>query len=152
MRDVMGALKQLVLADDGVMGTLAESDGPGVPPAAERVFVNRVPRGFIESVDTHHPPKTVVLRMAGGVGKADLTALDSPTVTTLCYGESDLEADRVRRALWTLLVRAQRECVGDVLIHDAQTTGGPIPLVDPEIVWPAVAQSYTLTADVLDAA
>lgn len=152
MRDVMGALRQLVLADPGVMGVLAESDGPGVPPSAERVFVNRVPRGFIEAVDTFHPPKTLVLRMASGIAKADLTALDQPTVTTLCYGESDLEADRVRRAAWDLLVRMERECVGDVLLHDAVTTGGPIPLVDPEIVWPAIAQSYTLTADVMDAA
>lgn len=148
----MGALKLLVLTSTEIMDVLAESDGPGIPPSTERIFVNRIPKEVIKASDTFHPPKVLVLRQAGGLGKSDFTALDQPTVTTLCYGEDDHEADRVRRATWSRFVRLQRECFGDVLIHDINTTGGAIPNVEPDLVWPAIAQSYTLTADVLDAA
>lgn len=150
--DLMAALRELVLQDVTIMGILADSDGEGIPPAAERVFVNAIPRAVIEAADTFHPPKMLVLRMAGGVGKSDRTVLDEPTITALCYGESDLEADRIRRALWSRFVKLQRECHLDVLIHHVNPTGGPIPLVDPDIVWPAMSQSFQLTADVEEAA
>lgn len=152
MRDVMGSLRQLVLADAGIMAILAESDGPGIPPSPERVFVNLIPQELIASVDTFHPPKMIVLRQAGGVAKGDFTAIDLPTLDVLGYGEDYHEADRVRRAVWSRFTFLQRECVDDVLFHDISPAGGPIPSVASDTSWPAVAQSYTLTADVVDAA
>lgn len=152
MRDVMGALRLLVLTSPEIMDVLAESDTSAIPPATDRVFINLIPKEVNKTFDTFHPPKTLVLRQAGGLGKNDLTALDQPTITTLCYGEDTEQADRVRRAVWSRFVRLQRECFNDVLIHDMTTTGGAIPSVESDTVWPAVAQSYTLTADVLSAA
>lgn len=152
MRDVMDSLKQLVLADAGIMDLLAESDGPGIPPPTERVFVNLIPQDLIASVDTFHPPKMIVLRQAGGVAKGDLTALDLPTVDVLAYGEDNHQADRVRRAVWSRFTFLQRECVDDVMLHDINPAGGAIPSVEADTSWPAVAQSYTVTADVVDAA
>ena len=40
---------------------------------------------------------------------------------------------------------------GDVLIHTINPTGGPIPNVEPDLLWPVIAQSYTVKADVLEA-
>lgn len=113
-----------------------------------RIFVNRIPEDEIESADTFHPPKMLVIRQAGGAAKADTLPVDDSSVNILCYGESDFEADRVRRAVWERFVNLKRETFSSVLIHHVNPTGGPIPLVDPDIVWPAVSQSFTLMADV----
>lgn len=152
MRDVMSALRQLILADAEIMALLAESDGPGIPPANERVFVNLIPRELISSVDTFHPPKMLVLRHAGGLAKSDFTSIDQPNIDTVCYGEDHEQADRVRRAVWTRFMRLQRECVNDVLLHDLNPNGGAITSVASDTTWPAIAQGYTLTADVEDVA
>jgi hypothetical protein len=142
VKDVMGALLELVKAEASITALVGA-----------RVYVNRIPREVIEQADTFHPPKILVLRQAGGNAKADLLPTDDSLVTTLCYGESDHEADKVRRAVWTMFVNLQRaKSSGDVLVHHINPSGGAIPLVDPEIVWPAVAQSYVVKADVMEVA
>lgn len=152
MRDVMTSLREVVLATPSVMDVIAESDSPDLPPANERVFVGLIPANVVEASDTFHPPKMLVLRHAGGIAKADLTGIDQPTIDVVCYGEDHQQADRVRRAVWTRFVHLQRECVNDVLLHDLNPAGGPITSVASDTTWPAIAQSYTLTADVMDAA
>lgn len=137
MRDVMGALRTMVLADSDVFGLVGD-----------RVYVNKIPRSVIEDADTFHPPKMLVLRMAGGAGKADLLPIDQPTISTLCYGETDEEADRVRRGVWELFVAARRVTHDQVLIHHINPTGGAVPNVEPDLVWPVIAQTYTVLADV----
>jgi len=140
MRDVMAALRQLALADADISALVGT-----------RVYVNRIPKEEIKTADTFHPPKMLVLKMAGGNGKADLLATDTSTIDTLCYGESDFEADKVRRAVWERFVGLTRETFSSVCIHHINPTGGAVSLVDPEIVWPAISQSYTLMADVKEA-
>lgn len=141
MRDLMAALRTMVLADASISALVDD-----------RVFVNMIPEAEIEAADTFHPPKMLVLRQAGGFGKADFLAVDNETITVLCYGESDFEADRLRRAVYQRFVRLQREKHDDVLIHHINKAGGPIPSVEPELVWPVIAQSYTVLADVLEVA
>jgi hypothetical protein len=116
-----------------------------------RVYVNRIPKADIEAADTFHPPKMLVLRQAGGFGKRDLLPTDDSTITALCYGESDFEADELRRTVWERFVNLDRETHNDVLIHHINPTGGPIPSVEPDLVWPVIAQSYTVKADVMEA-
>jgi len=135
MNDVMTALHDWVVSLPSV-SALVDT----------RVYVNRVPRGTIEAADTFHPEKMLVLRQSGGQGKADTLNRDLPAINILCYGESDFEADRVRRAVWSEFVHMDRVRQGDVMLYDINPTGGPIPLVDPDIVWPAVSQSFTLQA------
>lgn len=126
------------------------SDPPSTSlPSDERIFVNRIPKEVIEASDPRYPPKMVVLRQAGGGSKLDLSPIDVQTIDVLCYGESDREADRVRRAIWSRLTFLQRECVAGVLLHAINPTTGTIPNVDPEIKWPAVAQSFSVVADVV---
>lgn len=137
MRDVMPALRALVLAESEITDLVGT-----------KVFVNRIPKGEIEAADTFHPPKMLVLRMAGGSGQSDTLPTEDPSITVLCYGESDYEANRVRLAVHKRFKYLSRETWSDVLIHHINETGGVIPLVDPDIVWPAVAQGFTLKADV----
>jgi hypothetical protein len=118
----------------------------------DRIWVNKIPRDEIEAASTFHPPKMLVLRMAGGAGKADLLPVDQPTITTLCYGETDEEADKVRRAVWELFVRSLRVTHDGVLFHDFIPTGGAIPNTEPDLVWPVIAQTYTVLADVREVA
>ncbi len=118
----------------------------------DRIWVNEIPRDVVEAADTRHPPKMLVLRQGGGGAKADIMPLVDSTVITLCYGETDHDADRVLRAVAQRFTLLLREVHADVLIHHINPTGGPIPSVEPDLVWPAVAQSYTVKADTLEVA
>ena len=155
MRDLMGALRTLALADADILALIGtdffydDKNGEEVN-ANERVYVNRIPRPVIEAASTFHPPKILVLRQAGGFGNADLLPTESQSVNALCYGQTDQEADKVRRAVHQLFKYLSRETHDDVLIHHINPTGGPIPSVEPDLVWPAVAQSYTVYADVME--
>ena len=138
MKDVIGALRNWIAAQSEVSALVGT-----------RIFVNKIPRATIEAEDTFHPAKMLVLRQAGGAPKADLLVTDDQSVTVLCYGESDLEADSVRRAVWEKFVNLSRVRQDTVLIYHINPTGGAVPLVDPDIVWPAVAQNFTVKASVL---
>lgn len=136
----MEALRELVLAETTITALVSD-----------RVYVHRIPRAVIEAQDTFHPAKMVVLRPSGGFGKADLLPTDDSLVTVLCYGESDYQAGRVRRAVWQFFVELSRVKASDgTMIHHLNPTSGAVLLVDDQIVWPAVAQSYTVKADVLE--
>ncbi len=137
MRDVMKALRDLSISDSDINALVAG-----------RVFVNRIPKKVIEDAPTFNPPKMLVLRQAGGSAKADFLPLDKPLVTALCYGESDLEADKVRRAVFERFDSLSMEESAGVLLHWINPTGGAIPLREPDIVWPAVAQTFSIMADV----
>lgn len=141
MPDVFGALRTIGLTDPTISG-LVES----------RVFVNKIPTDVIVAEDTRHPRKILVFRMAGGGGKADLLPVGDRGLSVLCYGENDYEADRVLRVVEQRFFTLSRELVDGVLIHHINSTGGPSPLVDPDIVWPAVRQPYTIKAQVLEVA
>ncbi len=138
MKDVIGALRNWIAAQSEVSALVGT-----------RVFVNRLPRETIEGEDVFHPKKMLVLRQAGGSPKADLLVTDDQSVTVLCYGESDLEADSVRRAVWEKFVNLSRVRQDSVLLYHVNPTGGAVPLVDPDIVWPGVAQNFSLKAAVL---
>lgn len=156
MLDSMGALRSLVL-DSAVLDLLGESadvvDKHGKTWAkADRVFVNRIPDDLIAAADTYHPPKIVVLRQGGGSPSADELPREIERVVVLCYGESQYEADKVRLAVFQVFKYIQRQTFDSVLIHHLTKAGGPVPLSDPDIVWPAVSQAYTFMADQEDAA
>ena len=138
MKDVIGALRNWIAAQSEV-STLVGT----------RVFVNRIPRATIEAEDVFHPRKMLVLRQAGGAPKADLLVTDDQSVIILCYGESDLEADSVRRAVWEKFVNLDRVRQDTVLFYHVNPTGGPVSNTEPDLVWPGVAQNFSLKASVL---
>lgn len=138
MLDAIGALRNWLAAQPAIAALVGT-----------RIWVNRIPRADIEAADTFHPPKMLVIRQAGGAGKADMLPTDDPSITALCYGETDHEADQVRRAVWDAFRNLDRVLQDGVRLYRINQTGGPIPLVDPDIVWPAVSQNFTLKAAVL---
>ncbi len=141
MRDLMGALTTLVLADPTIAGLIAD-----------RVLVNEIPEDVIAAAPVRRPPSILVLRMAGGGAKADLLPVVDTTVTALCYGRNDNKADELLRAVAQRFTLLSREIHADVLIHHINPTGGPIPSVEPDLVWPAVAQVFTIKAGLLEVA
>lgn len=157
--DLLNAVRALLRDDSTVLGILGESEqSPGgrepstTVPAKDRIYRNRLPRSIIKAASTFHPPKMIVLRQAGGFGKADELPTVDERIQVLCYGESDYEANRLRRAVYGLFYRLERKCYESVLIHHITPAGGPVPLVDPDIVWSAVSQSFNLKADIEEAA
>lgn len=140
MLDLMSTLRTAALAEPDITSL-----------TSNRIFVNRIEREVIEAQDPFHPAKMLVLRQAGGVAKADLLPTATVIVTAIAYGESDYEADRVRRACAQWLHGLVRQCSGSgPMIHDVTVAGGPIPLVDPDITWPGVAQSYSVLAAIYE--
>ena len=137
----MGALQEYCLADKTIFGLVED-----------RVYINEIPRATVEAAPTFHPPKMLVLRMAGGSGKADRLPIDRPTVSAVCYGEDQEEADKVRRAVWTLFDDTLRQSINGVLFHWINPSGGPFPNTEKDLVWPIVAQSFAILADVREAA
>ena len=132
-------MRTLVLADQTLFGMVGK-----------RVYVNKIPRKVIEAEDTRQPKKILVLRQTGGGAKADIMPTVNTTITALCYGPIDRDADELRRAVTQRFTLLDRETHDDVLIHYINPTGGPIPSVEPDLVWPAVAQSFTVNADILE--
>lgn len=127
------------------MGTTALTD-----LVDDRVYINEIPKAKIEAADTRQPPKILVLRQGGGGAKADRMPTVDVNVIALCYGETDHDANLVQSAVAQRFTLLTRETHNDVLIHHINPTGGPIPSVEKDLVWPAIAQSYTVKADILE--
>ena len=135
----MGALRHVAINTNEIFALVED-----------RVYVNQIPAADIKKADVKHPPKMLVIRMGGGGGKADLLPLVDRVIICNCYGEDDFEAERVQRAVEQRFTMLDREIVDNVLIHHINPTGGPLPNVEPDLVWPIISQSFTTTADVLE--
>ncbi|KKM61796.1 hypothetical protein LCGC14_1528100 [marine sediment metagenome] len=118
--------------------------------AADRIFVNQIPRKIVKAQDVRKPKKILVIRQAGGGAQNDLMPIVDTTITAICYGENDHEAGRLRRAVAQRFTLLEREQHNDVLIHNINPTGGPLPNVEKDLVWPVLGQSYTVKADILE--
>ncbi len=139
MRDLFKALRTMALETTTINGLVGD-----------RIFVNAIDEETIEAADTRQPPKMLVLRMGGGGAKADIMPVVDTNIIALSYGETDFEADAVRRAVEQRFTLLAREIHDSVLIHHINRTGGPIPSVEPDLVWPVIAQTFTVMADILE--
>lgn len=135
MNDIYGALR-FWLASQTAIADLVSG----------RVYLNRLPREVIEKQDTFHPQKMIVIQMAGGRGTSDFRDLDRPNINVLCYGEDDLEADKVRRNVWKAFKNLTRVWVNDVLIHHVNPISGVVASRDPDIKWPILSQTFSVLA------
>ena len=118
----------------------------------DRVFSNEIPADVIAKANTKHPPKMLVIRQGGGGAKADRLPVVNRVIICNCYGETDYDADLVRMAVEQRYTFLEREIFDGVLIHHINPTGGPLPNVEPDLVWPIVSQSYTTLAGLLEVA
>jgi len=136
MVDVLAGLIEFLLADSALYA-LAE----------QRVFGAEVPASEAGKM----PRQAVVARFAGGgasaPGASDWTEHCNFRVDFFCYGETPIKAEEVRRAVHTAIKNLARYVTGgDVLLHSATLSGGPIFLRDPDTDWPLVFESWLLYA------
>lgn len=129
------------------LDTLVSAESTITDLVSTRIFTNRVPQSIVEDKKTRVPPKMLVLRMAGGSAKADNMHTVDRTVDAICYGETDYDAEKVRLVVEQLFTDLDREIHDGVLIHHINPAGGPIPSVEPDLVWPVIAQSFTVKAN-----
>lgn len=134
--DPYAALRTLVLGDTEIVSLVED-----------RVYINAIPESVIEAQDPRAPNKMLVLAKSGGAPKADRMPTRTIFINALCYGESDAECAKILHAVQSLFQFLHRETVDGVFFHDVTETGGEVPLVDPDIVWPAVAQGFSILAD-----
>lgn len=134
--DHLSALRAYLLADPEVSALVAT-----------RVFAVELPQATIEAeTDIEHPSKMVVLRPSGGAGREDRVRIENSNLDVLCYGETDFEANLLRRTVADVLKNAIRVVQDNVLIHNISATGGPLFLKDPDSKWPVMFQSYRMLA------
>lgn len=110
-----------------------------------RVFGGELPRVEVDSM----PRKCVVVKFSGspgGPGSGDYTRLFEFRIDVLSYGETPLEADRVRRAAYPIFKELSREEVSSTLYHRAVHSGGPLQLRDADTEWPLSFDSFDVLA------
>ena len=139
MLDVMKALKDMMLAESTVTDLVST-----------RIYVNKIPKKVIAAQDTFQPNKILVIRISGGSNKADLLPVDNLNFNALCYGQNEFQADKVRRVVYQYFFTLSRVIVSGVLFHHVNSIGGPFPSIDPEIVWPAMAHSFTTLVEAME--
>jgi hypothetical protein len=134
MQDVMSALINLLAADGDVSDLVSTRIYGGQLPAAQAA---------------QEPSKAIVLRFSGGAGtpgSADYIQAADQRIDVWCYGETAIEADKVRRAAHDYIKYIQRAKHGTTLIYRAIWVSGPIQMTDPECLWPMVVETYMVLA------
>lgn len=113
-----------------------------IPPGVPAVFRPDLPKGF----DQVMPAACVVCRPAGGYkqfGKTQIPVGD-PTIDIVCYGANQDEATNVARAGVVVCKQLVAQEWENTLLYSAQVIGGPTPLPDTQVLWPACWFSVTL--------
>lgn len=129
MADVIGALVALLKVDAGVAAIAGEHTYGGELAAA---------------VTAAMPRAALVLDFSGGISitAGSYAELDTKRVDLTAYGATRREADQLRIAAETVLRRVDRVVSAGVLIHSAQSAGGPFGGRDRNFAWPQVTQPF----------
>ena len=107
-----------------------------------RVFGAELPK----SEEAVMPRKCVVIRNAGGgtfgTGSRDFIQASHVRFDAQCYGETPMEAAKVRLATYDIFKNMARKVKQEVLIHSINPSSGPLPLRDPDTDWPLEVQTF----------
>ena len=126
-QDITAALVTFLKADAGVLALVGT-----------RVFGVELPGAEASEM----PRKTVVLSPSGGVSLAAGSYIphDTQRVDAFSYGETLIEADKVRRAVFDAFRVRRRGVTGNTLIHWIESAGGWVSQRD--LKWPRAFQSF----------
>jgi len=128
--------------------TLLKADATITSLVNTRVFGAELPAS--EAVNM--PRKNLVVQRSGGpAGLGGYIEVERANIDIRCFGETPLEADKVRRAAHEVLKQYVRTKVGDVLVHSFIPVTGAISLRDPDTQWPFVIQTWTFMASEVQA-
>jgi hypothetical protein len=116
MQDVVKAVRDFLLADAGVQAILS-------PTAADvRVFGIELPQAEAAEM----PRKAIVIkRISGAGGLGGRLQLESGYLDLVCYGETPLEASRLRGAVRDALRECIRVVVDQTLLHSFEPATAP---------------------------
>lgn len=92
-----------------------------------------------QPVDKSMAQACLVIRPAGGgkmFGQGQLRVFD-PVIDVICYGGSALEAHEVALAVVIALKQLTVGVWENCKLYWARVAGGPLPLLDPQTLWPA---------------
>ena len=127
--NVLSALRVVVRADPDVTS---------IAPAA-RIYAGEMPSTEAAS----QPRPAVVLSRSGGPSDYGVLQVGRTRVDVRCYGETPLEASRLRAEVYELLkglnrrkVTSTTPAITPTLIHSVLIEGGPVALRDADGDWP----------------
>ena len=133
--DVAAATRQYLLAQAEISDLVSD-----------RIFIG----GLRADQAVSMPRKAIVLNhsggtaFGGGVGGGDLTELIEQRIDFFCYGETAVEAAKVRTAVFGAMKRMIRQVFSGVLLHRALESGGAVSLKDPDGGWPLFMQAWSV--------
>jgi hypothetical protein len=142
MQDVVKAVRDFLLADAGVQAIF--------PTAADvRVFGIELPQAEAAEM----PRKAIVIkRISGAGGLGGRLQLESGYLDLVCYGETPLEASRLRGAVRDALRECIRVVVDQTLLHSFEPSSSPTQDREPATSWPFVAEPWQFLASESQAA
>lgn len=132
--DVVAAIVQLLRQDAEVTAL-----------AGQRVYGVRLPA----SESQHMPRGAVVVSRGGGgigLGNRSYVQIENSRIDVRCYGLTDYEAKQLDAAAHAVLKGWRGGPVGDCFLYPARIEIGPVDLLEPEVEWPLVWQSYQVMA------
>lgn len=112
----------------------------------DRVFRPELPR----VQEKFMPRECIVVRRAGGYtmyGRTNLPVAD-PRIDVLCYGGSRLSSENIAGEVVLALKAIERVIWENTLLYWARIGIGPLPLIDPDTLWPfCVVSAQVMHAD-----
>ncbi len=127
------------------LATILKADATLAALVGIRVFGGDLPREEAPSMAR----KCLVVKSAGnpgGLGSADDVRVVEIRYDVISYGETPWEADRVRRAAYTVFKELARKTQSSIVFHRALHSGGPIQARDQDTDWPFVLDSWDVLA------
>lgn len=122
--------------------TLLKADAPLAALVSDRVYGVELPPSEAETM----PRKAVVVRPSGGPSFASGSFIehDQQRYDVLGYGETVIEAEKVRRAAFDVFRAVRRSVASGTLIHWIEAAGGWATQRESDTAWPLAFQSITV--------
>ncbi|MBS3927092.1 MAG: hypothetical protein KGZ65_00105 [Sphingomonadales bacterium] len=115
----------------------------------ERVFGSELPEDECDSM----PEASIVVKRAGGldvIGQG-FQEYGDIRVDVLCYAATPFLAEDLHLAVHPAMKQLRRTVYGDCVLHWARSSGGAIPLRDPDTDWPFTFSSWQVLVGELSA-
>ena len=109
---------------------------------SERIFGGGLPKDELDDM----PRKCITLRYSGGAERYETMWTVRPRIDIRSYGETDNEASKIDRAVFTALHDMVRVTQGTTLLHSAGLAGGPVMMTDPANGWPFIFRAAIINA------
>lgn len=135
--DTAAAVRQYLLAQAEVSDLVVD-----------RIFIGSLPKSEAVSMAR----KCIVMNQSGGnefgsgSGGNDLTETIDQRIDFATYGETAVEAAKVRTVVHHAMKNLIRQVFAEVLLHRALPSGGAAFLKDPDGFWPLFLQSWSILA------